>query len=279
MRRTVGAWMDDGASSMGAALAFYTVLSMAPLLLIVITVAGFIFGEDAARGALFEQIAGMVGRDGASAIQAVLASTARSGDGPVSILVGLLTLLIGSTTVLAELQRDLDIIWHAPPRRGSGLMRLLRARLLAFSLILGVGFLLMVSLVVSATISVIGRFWSDWLGGAGWLLQVLNFALGFAIITALFAMIYKVLPRVRIEWRDVIVGGAITSLLFSVGKLLIGLYIGHASVASSFGASGTLIAVIVWVYYSAQIFLLGAAFTYQFALRHGSLAARRRPLH
>lgn len=269
--RAFAAWIDDGASSMGAALAFYTMLSMAPLLLIVITVAGFFFGEDAARGALFEEIARLVGGEGARAIQAVLASTARSGGGPLSIAVGLLTLLIGSTTVLAELQSDLDRIWKAPPRAGSGVVRLLRARLTAFGLILGVGFLLMVSLAMSALVSVFGTFWSGGLDVAP-LLQLLNFVLGFAVITALFALIYKVLPSVPIEWRDVLAGAAITSLLFSAGKFLIGLYIGKASISSSFGASGTLIAVIVWVYYSAQIFLLGAEFTCQFAKRHGSHA-------
>lgn len=271
-RRALQAWIDDGASSMGAALAFYTVLSMAPLLLIVITVAGFFFGEDAARGALMGEIAGMVGREGASAIQAVLASATNSGGGPLSVVIGLATLLIGSTTVLAELQGDLDRIWRAPPPDGSGLTKLVRARLLAFGLILGVGFLLMVSLALSAAVSLLGSLWNDRLGGTEALLQLLNFLIGFAVTTALFAMIYKLLPRVAIEWSDVWIGAAITSLLFSAGKFLIGLYIGKAAIASSFGASGTLIAVIVWVYYSAQIFLLGAEFTYQFAQLHGSRA-------
>ncbi|WP_051361923.1 YihY/virulence factor BrkB family protein [Solimonas soli] len=265
--RALAAWIDDGAASMGAALAFYTVLSMAPVLLIVIGVAGLFFGEDAARGALMAQIGDLLGRDGASAVQSVLASAARSGGGLASMAIGFATLFIGATTVFAELQYDLDRIWKSPRQRHSGVLAYLKARLLSFGVILGVGFLLAVSLVLSAAISAVATIWGGWLGGALLLLRMLNAVAGFIVTTALFALIYKVLPRVQLRWRDVIGGAAITALLFAIGKLLIGLYIGHAAFMSSFGAAGTLIAVIVWVYYSAQIFLLGAEFTCQLALR------------
>lgn len=267
--RAASAWLDDGATSMGAALAFYTVLSMAPVLLIVISVAGLFFGEDAARGALMGQIAGLVGRDGANAIQSVLASAARAGSGVLSMLIGFVTVFIGATTVFAELQYDLDRIWKSPRPARSGVLDFARARLLSFGVILGVGFLLAVSLVLSAAISALGEFWRGRLGDAAIVLQTLNTVAGFVVTAALFALIYKVLPRAQLRWRDVITGAAITAALFAVGKLLIGLYIGHAAFMSSFGAAGTLIAVIVWVYYSAQIFLLGAEFTYQVALRNG----------
>lgn len=270
-QRSLNGWIDDGASSMGAAIAFYTLLSMAPLLLIVLTIAGFFFGDEAARGALEQQLAQLVGPDGAQAVQGILGNAGNRAGGLVSLLVGLLTLFIGATTVFAELQTDIDRIWKVQAPRGAGLLRYLRQRLMSFGVILGVGFLLMVSLVISAIIAALGNLWEQWLVGTEILLQLLNFALGFAMITALFALIYKLLPSLRIAWSDVWVGAAVTSLLFGIGKFLIGLYIGKAAIASSFGAAGTLVVVIVWVYFSSQIFLLGAEFTYEYARSHGSL--------
>lgn len=265
-------WSDDNASSMGAAIAYYTMLSLAPLLLIVITIAGLIFGEEAARGALFGQLSQLVGDNGAQAIQAILTSSSSLSGGVFSIAIGLLTLFIGATTVFAELQSDLDRIWKAPLPQGGGIKRFIRTRLLSFGVIIGVGFLLIVSLIASAAIAAIGSLWNHWLQGMQTVLQLLNFIVGFGVITALFALIYKLLPSVHIAWGDVWIGGAATSLMFSVGKFLIGLYLGTAAISSSFGAAGTLVVVIVWVYYSAQIFLLGAEFTYHYAWRHGSLA-------
>lgn len=270
-QRSLNGWIDDGASSMGAAIAFYTLLSMAPLLLIVLTIAGFFFGDEAARGALEQQLAQLVGPDGTQAVQGILDNAGNRAGGLVSLLVGLLTLFIGATTVFAELQTDIDRIWKVQAPRGAGLLRYLRQRLMSFGVILGVGFLLMVSLVISAIIAALGSLWEQWLVGTEILLQLLNFALGFAMITALFALIYKLLPSLRIAWSDVWVGAAVTSLLFGIGKFLIGLYIGKAAIASSFGAAGTLVVVIVWVYFSSQIFLLGAEFTYEYARSHGSL--------
>ena len=269
-KRAANGWVDDKASSMGAAIAYYSILSLAPLLLIVITVAGLIFGEEAARGALFGELSELLGDNGAAAVQAILKSASGLSGGIVSIAVGVLTLFIGATTVFAELQSDLDRIWKVPAPKGGGAMRFVRTRLLSFGVIIGVGFLLIVSLVASAAIAAVGHIWDRWLIGAETLLQVLNFAVGFGVITALFALIYKLLPSVRIPWSDVWTGSAATSLLFAIGKFLIGLYLGKAAISSSFGAAGTLVVVIVWVYYSAQIFLFGAEFTYQYALTHGS---------
>lgn len=274
VRHSVGGWVDDNASSMGAAIAYYTMLSLAPLLLIVITIAGLIFGEEAARGALFGELAELVGDNGAQAIQAILTSSSSLSGGLVSIAIGLVTLFIGATTVFAELQSDLDRIWKTPQPTGGGFQRFVHTRLLSFGVIIGVGFLLIVSLIASAAIAAVGTLWNQWMGGTEALLQGLNFLVGFGVITALFALIYKLLPSTPIAWGDVWFGAAATSLLFSIGKFLIGLYLGTAAISSSFGAAGTLVVVIVWVYYSAQIFLLGAEFTYHYALRHGSLAHR-----
>ena len=262
-------WVDDAASSMGAAIAFYTLLSMAPLLLIVITLAGFVFGEDAAQGALLDELRGVFGDAGAQAVQAVLASSRESTGGVLSIVAGMVTLFIGATTVFAEIQSDLDRIWKVTSKNAP-MGSFLRARLLSFGVIVGTGFLLIVSLAASAALSALGTWWSTRLGGVTWLLQVANFLLSYAVITALFAMIYKLLPSVAIRWRDVLTGAALTSLLFSIGKVLIGEYLGTAAIASSFGAAGTLVMMIVWVYYSAQIFLFGAELTHQYAMEHGS---------
>ena len=271
-REAVSQWSDDHAASMGAALAYYTIFSIAPLIVIAIAVAGFFFGADAARGEIFAQLRGLIGDEGATAIQGLVRSASQTGKGFAAVA-GVVTLLLGATTVFGELQSDLDRIWDAPKSRRAGLWDVLRARLLSFGMILGIGFLLLVSLVVSAAVSALGQFWSGWFAGWEFALQAINFVVGFAIVTGLFAMMYKLLPRCAIGWRDVWVGAVVTSLLFSVGRLLIGLYLGKSSVASGFGAAGSLVIVLLWVYYSAQIFLLGAEFTKAYAYRHGT----RRP--
>jgi membrane protein len=264
-------WSDDYAPSMGAALAYYTVFSIAPLLLIVIAIAGLIYGEDAARGAIFAQISGLVGAEGATAIQGLLKSVNKPSESIVATVVGLCTLLLGATTVFGELQDALNRIWRAPALvQSGGLWSLLRRRLLAFGMILTIGFLLIVSLLLSAATAAI----STWMGSGfvGWeaLLHVINFSISFGVTTVLFAMIYKIMPRVNIAWRDVWLGAAVTSLLFSVGKFLIGLYIGKSSVASGFGAAGSLAVLLVWIYYSTQVFLMGAEFTWVYANMYGS---------
>jgi membrane protein len=267
---SVTAWSDDHASSMGAAIAYYTALSLAPLLLIVIAVAGLVFGREAAQGALFDQLRGLIGVDGAQAVQSILAGSKDIGGSVVSIVVGVVVLIVGSTTVFVELQNDLDRIWHAQPPTGSGIVNFLMTRLLSFGLLLSIGFLLIVSLLATAAITALGTLWGDWLGGAESLVALLNFVAGLFIITLLFALIFKLLPRTTIAWRDVWTGASVTSVLFSIGKFAIGLYIGRSAISSSFGAAGAFVVLIVWIYYAAQVFLFGAEFTYQYALRYGS---------
>lgn len=269
-RQAVASWRDDNASSMGAALAYYTMFSVAPLLLIVVSVAGLVFGEDAARGEVFGQLEHLMGAQGAAAVQGLLQSANKPAESALATVVGLVALLIGATSVFAELQSALDRIWRAPARGATGIFALIRARLLSFGMILGLGFLLMVSLVVSAALAAFEKWWSPLFAGWALLAQGLNFAFNFVFITVVFAMIYKFMPRVHVAWRDVGVGAAATSLLFTVGKLLIGLYIGRSSVTSAFGAAGSLAVMLVWVYYSAQIFLLGAEFTWVYAHTYGS---------
>ncbi|GAA4359697.1 hypothetical protein GCM10023165_56100 [Variovorax defluvii] len=270
-RQSVSAWIDDYAPSMGAAISYYTIFSLAPLLVIVIAVAGALFGREAAQGRIVEQVSGLVGREGAVAVEAMLRSVSEPDKGLIAGLISAVVLLVGATTVFAELQSALDRIWHVPERqKPSGVWAVLKARLLSFGLILGLAFLLMVSLVVSAGLAAFGQ----WFGGLmpGWelLLQGLNVLISLGIVTLLFAMIYKLMPTARIAWRDVWVGALVTALLFEVGKLGIGLYLGKSGVNESFAAAGSLVLLVAWVYYAAQIFLLGAEFTKVYAGAHGS---------
>jgi membrane protein len=277
-RQSFTAWMDDGAASMGAALAFYTLFSMAPLLLLAIAIAGLVIGNDVARDLLLGQLTQLLGAQGAAAVESVLQAADKKGESITAAAVSLATLALGATTVFAELKRDLDRIWHYTPPKNRGWLTVLAARFASFGMILVIGFLLMVSLVVSATVSAFGSIWAAGLPGSALLLRGLEFLGSFLVITGLFAMIYKILPSVHIAWRDVWIGAAVTSLLFWIGKYLIGLYLGKSAVASPFGAAGTLVVVILWVYYSAQIFFLGAEFTRAYALRLGSRQRGARPV-
>ena len=266
------AWIDDYAPSMGAALSYYTVFSLAPLLLIVISIAGLVFGQDAARGEIFGQLSELMGADTAKAVEGILASLNKPANGITGTTIGVALLLIGATSVFGELQDALDRIWRAPVReRSSGWWNLLRTRLLSFGMILGIAFLLMVSLVLGAVISALGKWWGGVFGDWEVLAQVVNLAVGFLLTTVVFAMIYKLMPRVRVQWHDVLLGALVTAALFTIGKFLIGLYIGKSGIASGYGAAGSLIVVFVWVYYSAQIFLMGAEFTWVYARVFGSM--------
>jgi membrane protein len=271
IKQAVIAWKDDYAPSMGAALAYYTIFSIAPMLLIAIAVAGLVFGVDAARGEVVAQLQGLMGDSAARAIEGMVRSANKPGHGLLSTLIGTSVLLIGATTVFAELQDALDRIWRAPQRDPhGGLWALLRARVLSFGLVLAIGFLILVSLVFSAAMAALGR----WIGpGVGWelLAQSINFVISFALVSGLFALIYKVMPRVDVAWHDVWIGAVVTAALFTVGKLLIGLYIGKSGITSVFGAAGSFAVLLLWVYYSAQIFLLGAEFTWVYAHQLGSL--------
>ncbi len=270
-RRAALAWVDDRVPSMGAALAYYTLFSIAPLLLIVIAIAGLLFGRHAAEGQIVAQLQGLMGEGSARAVQGLLKSAARPEEGVVGAAIGGVVLLLGAMSVLAELQGSLDRIWRASPRRGrAGLWAVLRARVLSFGMILGIGFLLMVSLVASATLAALGTWWAPLFGGVAVVLEGANIVVSLALATTAFALIYKWMPRVHVAWRDVWLGAALTALLFSIGKFAIGLYIGKAGVGSAYGAAGSLIVMLVWMYYSAQIFLLGAEFTRVYAHAHGS---------
>jgi len=263
-------WQNDYAPSMGAALSYYTVFSIAPLLIIVIAVAALIFGHDVAHDAIVEQAGSLIGENGAKVIEGMLQSAQQPKQGMLAGILGVLALIIGATTVFAELESNLNRIWKVTADKRAGWWYFLRTRLLSFGLVLAIGFLLVVSLVVSAAIAIWGKYWSGWFGAMEALLHAANFLVSVAIITILFAMIYKFMPRISIRWRDVWVGAFVTSLLFSIGKFLIGLYIGKSGVESSYGAAGALVVLLLWVYYSAQIFLLGAEFTKVFAETHGS---------
>ena len=269
-REAVSSWSADYAPSMGAALSYYTLFSVAPLLLIVISIAGIVFGPDAARGEIYGQLRDLMGSQGAAAIEKLLQNVNQPREGAIAATLGVVVLLLGATSVFGELQNDLDRIWRAPAQLKSGLWNMLRTRLLSFGMILGIAFLLMVSLVASAGLAALSKWWGPAFAGWQLLAHFLDIAVSFGLMTLVFAMIYKVMPRVSIQWRDVWIGAAVTALLFAVGKTLIGLYLGRSSIASGFGAAGSLVVVMVWVYYSAQIFLLGAEFTRAYAHAHGS---------
>jgi len=274
--KAVKAWSADYAPSMGAAISYYTVFSLAPLLVIVIAVAGAVFGREAVQGEIVAQLSGLIGPQGAALVQDLVAAASDTDKGLLAGLVSAGVLVMGATTVFAELQSALDRIWHVPPaRKPKGIWNTLRARLLSFGLILGMVFLLMVSLAVSAAVAAFGAFTSKLMPGAELMLQMLNFAVSLGIATLLFAMIYKLMPSTRIAWRDVWVGALATAILFEVGKFLIGLYLGKSSMTETFAAAGSLVILIAWVYYAAQIFLLGAEFTKVFAQEHGSYSGRQ----
>jgi membrane protein len=270
VRRAVTAWLDDFAPSMGAALSYYTVFSIAPLLVIVIAIAGVFFGRDAAHAQLFSELSSLVGTPAAESVEAIVRSAQDTGRGGWTAILGVLFMVIGATTVLAELQSSLDRIWRTPADTQSGWWTMLRTRLLSFSMILGLVFLLMVSLVVSSFLTAMGRWGTTRVDHWGTILQGFNLAVGYVVTAVLFAMIYKLLPRERIGWRDVWMGSIVTAALFTAGKFGIALYIGKAGIANAYGAAGSLVVLLVWVYYSAQIFLLGAEFTWVYAYAHGS---------
>jgi membrane protein len=276
LSRSLSAWIDHRAGSKGAALAFYTLFSMAPILILAIAGAGYFFGAQAAQGEIITQAEGLVGHNGALAIQALLAGARDPASGLAATLVAGVMLLVGTTTVFVELKASLDEIWGLEPPRGLAIVLFLRTRLYSFGLVLVLAFLLLVSLVVSAALSVVERYADAIWGGSYEVFAVVSSAIAFGIIASLFALIYKALPDAPLSWRDVWTGAIFTAGLFSLGKYLIGLYLGGSGVASSFGAAGSLIALLLWVYYSAQIFFLGAEFTRQYAMGFGSLAPRDR---
>jgi membrane protein len=267
--KSVSAFFADGALSHGAAIAYYTIFALAPVLLIAIVIAGLAFGRDAAQGAIVDQLSGLMGQQSAEALQSMLKSAAGARSSTVATVIGVITLLVTATGVFGEIQTSLNAIWRAEPR-SSAVSRLIRARLVSLGLVLALGFLLTVSLAMSAALAALGTYLNGIFPAIRVLLHIANFVISFALMALLFAAIYKFLPDTSIDWRDVGIGAIVTSLLLTIGKSLIGLYIGSSRVASSYGAAGALIIILLWIYYSAEIFLLGAEFTKCYAHSHGS---------
>ena len=278
LKDAASSWSGDHAQAMGASLAYYSLFSIAPLLLIIISVAGIFFGEDAVRGAVFDQLADLMGASGANAIGEMLAHAHQPKTGGLAAAIGVLLLLFGASGVFGQLRAALDQIWRAPSSaKSSGVWRWLRANLLSMGMVFAMAFLIAVSLVLSTVVSTLGKWWGAYLGGWTIVAHVLDVAISFGMLTAIFALIYKVMPRARVEWHDVWIGAATTAALFTAGKFLIGLYLGKSSIGTSFGAFGSLAIFMVWVYYSAQIFLFGAEFTWVYAHELGSRRAEPRP--
>lgn len=272
---TVSAWIKHNASSLGAALSFYTLFSIAPILVIAMAVAGSIFGPHAAEAQVLDQMRGLLGTAGAAAVQSLLSSAHESGVKGIAAAIGVVTLLVGATSVFGELQNTLDFIWKSPRKDSMVWWRILRSRILSVGLILGVGFLLMVSLLVSAALAALGAWFGTFMVQWSIILPIVDLVLSLGLTTVLFAMIYKYVPREEIAWGDVWIGGFVTACLFSVGKMLIGLYLGRSSLSSAYGAAGSIMVLLLWIYYSAQIFLLGAEFTHVFAYALGSRSQTR----
>jgi membrane protein len=269
LKDSVMAFIEDEALSKGAAISFYTVTSIAPILLIVIAIAGLAFGREAAQNAIMGQLSGLMGQQTAELLQTAVASASGKSSGILATIIGVVTLLVTASGVFGEMQTALNKIWKAKPE-GTTVSRLIRARAASLGLVAALGFLLIVSLVISAGLTAFGNYLDASLPLGKYILMLLNLLVSYALISVLFAAIYKVLPDTPLEWRDVISGALITAALFTIGKSLIGWYIGSSAVASSYGAAGALIILLLWVYYSAQIFLLGAEFTKVYAARKGS---------
>ncbi|AFY35422.1 YihY/virulence factor BrkB family protein [Calothrix sp. PCC 7507] len=270
LQETLKEWREDKASRLAAALAYYTIFSIAPLLIIVIAIAGAVFGEEAARGEIVRQIQGLVGRDGAEFIEIAIKNANKPQTGAIASMISVVILLLGATGLFTELQDALNTIWEVKPKPGRGVKNVVRQRFLSFALVLGIGFLLLVSLVISAALSALVTFFSNLIPGVDFIWQIVNFLLGFAITTLLFGLIFKVLPDVKITWGDVLIGASLTSLLFSIGRFLLGQYLGNNSFGSTYGAAGSLVVILAWVYYAAQILFFGAEFTQVYARRYGS---------
>ena len=273
--KSVNAWIDDYAPSMGAAIAYYTLFSVAPLIILMIAVAGMVYGKAAAEGEIVAQLQGRIGLESAAVVEELIKSVSKPGAGALASLVGGFTLLIGATSVFGELQSALNRIWRVPdPARHGSLFNLLRTRLLSFGMILFLGFLLLLSLSFGTFLSSVGQWSNQWFSGWHTVLQFANFVVSFLANACIFAMMYKFMPRARIAWRDVGIGAGVTAFLLEISKLLIGFYLGRSTVASSFGAAGSLVLFLVWVYLSAQIFLLGAEFTWVYTHQRGSRSER-----
>lgn len=268
LKNTIAAWNRHDATTLAAALAYYTVLSLAPLIVVAIAIASMIFSRDAVTGQISNQLSGPVGSAGADVIQNIIKNAKSPFSGVIASVIGLITLLFGASGVFGALRNALNRIWDVKQNPTSGIMATVRSQFLNFGMVIAIGFLLLVSLLVSTALAVVGKFF----GGAlpVGVMEVVNFVISLSVITVLFALVYRVIPDTVIPWSDVWIGAGVTAVLFTVGKFLIGLYLGKASVGSAYGAAGSLVVLLVWVYYSATIFLFGAEFTHVFANQHGS---------
>jgi membrane protein len=274
LKQTFSEWMEDQAPTLGAALAYYTVFSLAPLLIISISIAGLVFGKEAAQGQIFDQLRGLLGDESGRAMEVMVQNaSAEPATGLVATLLGFVTLLFGASGVFAQLQMSLNTIWGVQPKPGRGILGIIQDRILSFGFILVVGFLLLVSLLLTAAIAFVGHRFGEMVPGMEALAQILNSIFSLAVIALLFAMIFKFLPDAKIAWRDVWIGAFITAALFTLGKFALGLYLGRSGVASSYGAAGSLIVLLLWVFYSSQIVFFGAEFTQVYANRFGSRVA------
>lgn len=270
MQAAFDGWWKHNCLRLGAALAYYSVFSLGPLLILVTAICGFAYGEEAAHGQLFGQIRQLIGDDGAAALQSLLASAKSPANNVLASIIGFVTLLVGATGVFAELKDSLNLIWDVKPKEESGLWSFARTRLMSFAMILAIGFLLLVSLVVSAALAAVSKYVGEVLPVPVWVFSTLAFFVSLAMITVLFAMLFKVLPDTHVNWRDVWMGAGLTSLLFTIGKTVIGLYLGKSSVASAYGAAGSVVIVLLWTYYSSQILFFGAEFSAVYSRKLGS---------
>ncbi|MEH2162923.1 MAG: YihY/virulence factor BrkB family protein [Nostoc sp.] len=269
-QETFKEWSEDKASRLAAALAYYTIFSIAPLLIIVIAIAGAVFGEEAARGQIVGQIQGLVGIEGAKFLESAIQNANQPKTGAIASIISIVVLLVGATGLFTELQDAMNTIWEVKPKPGRGVTNIIRLRVLSFAMVIGIGFLLLVSLVISTGLTTLVTYFSNLLPGVDSLWQLVNFLLSFAITTVLFGLIFKVLPDVKIAWSDVLVGASLTSVLFSIGRFLLGQYLGNGSFGSAYGAAGSLVVILAWVNYAAQILFFGAEFTQVYARRYGS---------
>src|SRR5690242_10534890 len=276
LQTTVLSFIEDEALSRGAAIAFYTVTSIAPILLIVVAIAGLVFGRAAAQGAITAQMGGLMGQQTADVLQSAVANSANTSAGTLATILGIIAVIVTASGVFSEMQSALNAIWKATPK-GTTVSRLIKARAVSLGLVASLGFLLIVSLAVSAAITALGDFLNGFLPFGKLIASAMNTVISIALLSALFAAIYKILPDTPIAWGDVLVGAVATAVLFTAGKSLIGWYIGSSAVASTYGAAGALIVLLLWVYYSAQIFLVGAEFTKAYAGRRGSRATSDQP--
>ena len=281
LKESFAAWWNDQAPSKGAALAYYSMFSIAPLLFLIISIAGLVFGADAVRGMVFDQVAALMGPNGAEAIQEMLAHVSEPKTGGFAAALSIGLLLFGASTVFGQLQTALDTIWRVPEEekkkeKQNGIWTFIKSRLLTFGMVLGLAFLVTISLALSAALGALGKWWGPLFGQWEAVAHVFDLVVNFGVLTVVFAAIFKLMPRASIQWRDVWVGAFVTALLFVIGKFLIGLYLGKSDVGSSFGAFGSLVIVMVWIYYSAQIFLLGAEFTWVYAHERGSRQGQSR---